>query len=442
MMAYRIFHACKAIASSTIYASIRNNATPVGLLAPQVLQIQNTRNTSFFLKRSANELWKSVTSISNAGKRRGRGKGVPKIKNLNKGKKFGHGKVPVIFPGFNVHVVQGNLLNRQQVLSPNQVEAKEFLESSEIEPDVSKPKKFKLSPLKRGWSGGRAGGRKIGPPNPINEDEFHGFETWILLHKLVAVMTSNMGRSKRTRCMVITGNGKGLAGFAMMTGKDFKATLNTVKNKAGQRLIYVERYNDHTVFHDFFTQFGNTKIFVEQKYKGYGLKCHRVIRTCCEALGITDLYAKVEGSKNTANIVKAFFIGLLQQKTHEQMANEKQLHLVEMRKENNYFPTVLASPSVVRDRSEIPPNENLDFNLYVMNGKIPHKRKKPPPFYTKLSSWNIYLRKEEHRRDQKDVLIRLRAEYGDVCSFLAEKYPEARASKWRKHDKTNKEIIE
>ncbi|CAK9822614.1 28S ribosomal protein S5, mitochondrial [Anthophora retusa] len=440
-MAYRIFHACKAIANSTINASIRNNATPVGLLAPQFSQIQSTRNTSFFLKKSANELWKSVTSISNAGKRRGRGKTLPRIKDLNRGKKVGHGIVPMIFPGLNVPVVEGNILNRQQVLSQKEIEAKQIVESPEIETAASRPKKFKVPALKRGWTGGHARGRKIGPPNPINDDEFNGFDTWILDNKVVTIMTGNMGRSKHIRYLVITGNGKGLAGFAKVTGKDFKSSLNAVKNKAGQRLIYIERYNDHTVFHDFFTQFGNTKIFVEQKYKGYGLKCHRVIRACCEALGITDLYAKLEGSSNTAHIVKAFFIGLLRQKTHEQMANEKQLHLVEMRKENNYFPTVLASPPVVRDRSEIPPNENLDFNLYVMNGKVPHKRKKPALFYTKLPSWKVYMRKEEHRRGQKDVLIRLRAEYGDICSFLAEKYPEARASKWKKHDETNKENI-
>ncbi|CAK9813616.1 28S ribosomal protein S5, mitochondrial [Anthophora quadrimaculata] len=441
-MAYRIFHACKTIANSTISASIRNNATPVRLLAPQVSQIQNTRNTSFFLKKSANELWKSVTSISNAGKRRGRGKVTPKIKDLNRGKKLGYGKVPVIFPGLNVPIVKGNILNKQQVLSQEEADAKQIVESSQAHILISKSKKFKIPALKRGWSGGRAGGRKIGPPDPINDDKFDGFETWILYHKMVSIMTNNMGRAKRIRCMVVTGNGKGLAGFAMLTGKDFKSTLNTVKNKAGQRLIYIERYNDHTVFHDFFTQFGKTKIFVEQKHKGYGLKCHRIIKACCEAIGITDLYAKLEGSNNAAQIVKAFFIGLLRQKTHEQMANEKQLHLVEMRKENSYFPTILASPPVVRDRSEIPSNENLNFNMYVMNGKIPHKRKKPPPFYTRLPSWNIYLRKEEHRRGQKDVLIRLRAEYGDVCSFLAEKYPEARASKWRKHDATNKEDTE
>lgn len=67
------------------------------------------------------------------------------------------------------------------------------------------------------------------------------------------------------------------------------------------------------MLHDFFTQFGSTKIFVTQKPKGYGLKCHRVIRTCCEAIGITDLHAKIEGSKNPTYVVKAFFIGLLQQ---------------------------------------------------------------------------------------------------------------------------------
>lgn len=52
---------------------------------------------------------------------------------------------------------------------------------------------------------------------------------------------------------------------------------------------------------------------MKQQPKGYGLKCHRVIRACCEAIGITDLYAKVEGSTNIPNLVKAFFVGLLQQ---------------------------------------------------------------------------------------------------------------------------------
>jgi len=68
-----------------------------------------------------------------------------------------------------------------------------------------------------------------------------------------------------------------------------------------------------SVLHDFFTQFGSTKIFVTKMHEGYGLVCHRAIKACCEAIGIKDIYAKVEGAMNIQNIIKAFFIGLLRQ---------------------------------------------------------------------------------------------------------------------------------
>lgn len=54
-------------------------------------------------------------------------------------------------------------------------------------------------------------------------------------------------------------------------------------------------------------------------HEGYGLVCHRVIKCMCEAIGIKDLYAKVEGPTNVQHIVKAFFIGLLQQVLHVKM---------------------------------------------------------------------------------------------------------------------------
>lgn len=51
------------------------------------------------------------------------------------------------------------------------------------------------------------------------------------------------------------------------------------------------------------------------------------------------------------------------QKSHQQLANEKQLHLVEFRKENLDFPKVVASPedNVVRTRAEIPQEEEMDL---------------------------------------------------------------------------------
>jgi len=66
--------------------------------------------------------------------------------------------------------------------------------------------------------------------------------------------------------------------------------------------------------HDFFSAFGKTRVFVQKKPEGYGLVCHRVIREICKAVGIKDIYAKVEGStKNVQHVAKAFMVGLLQQ---------------------------------------------------------------------------------------------------------------------------------
>ena len=42
------------------------------------------------------------------------------------------------------------------------------------------------------------------------------------------------------------------------------------------------------------------------------------------------------------NITRAFFLGLLRQRTHQVLANEKGLHLVELREENDNFPLVIS----------------------------------------------------------------------------------------------------
>ena len=82
---------------------------------------------------------------------------------------------------------------------------------------------------------------------------------------------------------------------------------------------HVKLINSHQppstlVLHDFYTAFGKTRIFVQKKPEGYGLVCHRVIREICKAIGIKDIYAKVEGStKNAQHVAKAFMVGLLQQ---------------------------------------------------------------------------------------------------------------------------------
>ncbi|XP_077299755.1 mitochondrial ribosomal protein S5 [Arctopsyche grandis] len=378
------------------------------------------RPVSFFNKLPAEHIWKGVTSVSNAGAKKGRGRGAgrKKVKDLNKGQVIGLGRANMVWPGLSAPVIQGNELVRQQKLPPDPDRHANILKMRD---SVIGFRFLKLSSLERGWSGTKMPGRKLGPPDPIGENVFEGFETKCLEFKSLLTMRGPLGRVRRVSAMVVTGNNQGLAGFSVGKSRDGVAALRKARNRAGQKLMYFNLFNGHTVYHDFFTQFGKSKIFVTKKPEGHGLKCHRVIKTICEVLGIKDLHCKVEGSTNTQHLTKAFFIGLLKQKTHQQLAEEKKLHLVEFRKEKEYFPKVVGSPSVVREKTDS--NEVLNFTQYVLDNRVVLKRKKYPPFYTKLPHWVISLKKFEKRRNHEKIRMDLLIERGELKSFLNDKYP-------------------
>ena len=289
-------------------------------------------------------------------------------------------------------------------------------------------------------------------------ESFEGFDTRVIELKTVFNMKGNFGRKRRQAGFVVTGNGKGLAGFASSKGSDYKMTLRKAKNRAGQKLIPIKIFRNHTgkliyvrnfdrsilncvraaVYHDFFTQFGKTKIFVSQRPEGHGLICHRAIKTICEVTGIKDLHAKVEGSTNIQHIVKAFFIGLLKQRTHEEIVEEKKLHLVEFCEENNYFPNVLASPvGECRKSIDVKSDEVLDFTQYSLDNRVIYKRKKFPPFYSTYKSYQVHLQKQEQLRNKDEVRVNLIAQYGELRSFLADKYPECIPQKYRRNKESN-----
>ena len=64
--------------------------------------------------------------------------------------------------------------------------------------------------------------------------------------KSVFNMTGNMGRKRRMSTFVVTGNGRGLAGFGLGKAIDGRASLKSAKNRAGQKLMMIPMHNDHT----------------------------------------------------------------------------------------------------------------------------------------------------------------------------------------------------
>ncbi|KAJ8947755.1 hypothetical protein NQ314_008555 [Rhamnusium bicolor] len=311
-----LLNVTKTFQKLTINSRCKLSATLIKILDEDiprnnVLIYNASRNTNFLtnvnFQLPAQDLWKGITSVSNAGRKRGRGKTVSKskIKDLNRGQIIGIGKANMVWPGLSAPIIRGKELVEQQKL-PEDPEREKKL--NQLRDQMGTFKHTKLSPIERGWSGTKMPGRSIGPPDPVGEDNFEGFDTKVLELKAVVNMKGNLGRKRQMSALAVTGNKNGLAGFAMGKAVESRTALRKAKNRAGQKLMYIKLFRNHTV-------------------------CHRAIKTICEIIGIKDLHAKVEGSTNVSHIMKAFFLGLIRQKTPEEMAEEKKLHLVEICKE-------------------------------------------------------------------------------------------------------------
>lgn len=375
-----------------------------------------------FNTHTVDRLWKSITIVSKHGTRRGRGKKTNSrlIKDLYKGVSIGTGKgdTRMVWPGLNTAIVRG-----RQVVQQERVEVK-------IDPNVAVKeakeevlRRPKLHPLDRGFTSVNVCGRNLKNTTSLNFHE--DFDFRVIDSRTVCHMTGMIGRYQRAATVVACGNGKGVIGLGAAKAMNRNAAIQKASNRALIRLLYVERYNNSTVLHDFFTQYYATKIFVTRKPEGYGLNCHRVIALLCRLIGIKDLEATVEGSAMPMNIAKAFLLGLMQQKKYEQFAEEKKLHVVEFDPKRRNFPAVLASPEVCRSTSEIPTSESIDFYQHALGGRVRFEKPKLPPFFTRLPGWEIHLKRTERARGARTNMYHLMAKYGELNSFLTAKFPEA-----------------
>lgn len=266
-------------------------------------------------------------------------------------------------------------------------------------------------------------GRKLGPPEPIGESTFNGWETIPIQSKRIKIMRGS-GRQYSMTVSVVLGNKNGSIGFAEAHANEQHVAFKKAQQRAVSHIITVPICNGHTVYHDFHCQFGNTELLVSPKPKGYGLKCHRVVKAMCEVIGITDLWVKHDGGQFPQNIAKAFFMGLLQQKNYQQLAEEKGLYVVEMRKDTNYYPKVVGIPSTVRTQKEIEPFEDLDFKTHCLQGRILKKWKKLQHKWYGGPTWGGHLKRAEKRRNHDNIRYASMLKYGEVRSFLTDKYPE------------------
>lgn len=261
-------------------------------------------------KDKAYDLWKSVLMVSNQGSKKGRGKRGNRRKDLNMGQNLGDGKLQIEWPGLNKEIIQRNELSSIRIIGEDKDREKRL---AEIRNKMDKFKRISIPPHERGFTGSSLAGKSVGAPVSYDDVDFSKFDTRIIHYQTMISHKSILGKKKVISCFVITGNGAGIIGYGKGKGSTAAGAIRLAKVKASQRLLYINLYENRTLFHNFYEEYYFTKIYAEKMPAGYGLVCHRIIKKLCELVGVKDVYAKVEGSTNPKNIVKAFIGGLLNQ---------------------------------------------------------------------------------------------------------------------------------
>ncbi|KAM3172636.1 hypothetical protein ACTXT7_014135 [Hymenolepis weldensis] len=386
----------KSRSFSTNFTSV----CPANSPFPNIYQVP-VRNSTIFTSLPSKVIWEGVTGPKGSTKKRARGKRRvtrPKI-DLNRGQRLGGNREGYLWPGLNAPLFNKDTLQKVQKSDVNQAylnRLEELRNKSAV-----KRKRVKLPPLLRGWTGASMGGQSLGPLESCSL----GFDTRVLELKAVSTMTATVGRYRRFTALVVAGNGRGVCGIGKARSVTMRAALKRAKNRAFLNLISFNLKEGRTLWHLGHVREWHTTIYATPKPEGYGLVCHRAIKTLCDLIGIKDLHAKVEGNtKNYLSIVRGFLRLLNEQESYEDVSNRLGMHVVEFSKDFNCVPRVLASPSS-RVTEEVANYTGLKSDPLLRSRSPPPAPKVSNRFKTDLPTLHSFWKEAETKGDRPALQI-------------------------------------
>lgn len=127
------------------------------------------------------------------------------------------------------------------------------------------------------------------------------------------------GRNPSFSALVVIGDKKGRVGMGIAKATEVPAAMEKANKAAKKNLITVPVVNG-TIPHEVIGKFAKTSVKMLPSKPGSGLIAGGAARTVLEVAGYTDITAKIYGSTDKINVVRATIEGLKQLRTKEQVA--------------------------------------------------------------------------------------------------------------------------
>lgn len=136
-------------------------------------------------------------------------------------------------------------------------------------------------------------------------DEIEDKVTLVSINRVTKVVKG--GRRFGFSAVVIYSNKKGYIGYGLGKAKEVMAAKEKATQAAKKNLYRVYLKEGRTLHHDVIGNFGSTKVILRSAKPGTGIIAGGAMRAIFNTLGINDVVAKLFGSSNVHNVVKATF---------------------------------------------------------------------------------------------------------------------------------------
>ena len=120
-------------------------------------------------------------------------------------------------------------------------------------------------------------------------------------------VTQQTGKGKRHRMyqLIVVGNGDGLVGYGEGKHEEMSVARDKAVTEAVRNMDSVSRFEQRTIWTNMELKLASTRILMRPRPVGFGLHCNPNIHQVLKAAGIKDVSAKVWGSRNPINVIKA-----------------------------------------------------------------------------------------------------------------------------------------
>lgn len=130
------------------------------------------------------------------------------------------------------------------------------------------------------------------------------------------------GKKFSFSALTVVGDGKGRIGIGRGKSKEVPVAIQKSLENARKNMQAVVLNND-TLHHEMIGKHGSTRVFMKPASDGTGIIAGGAMRAVFEVLGVKNVLAKIGGSTNPINVVRATLDALTNVSTPEFIASKR-----------------------------------------------------------------------------------------------------------------------